>query len=220
MKKVLMSLAFTTLVWAASAQWDAGKILATGGINFSTTTPKTEIKSGDNTTTTDGMKTTDFGIDLAAGYFIADNIAIGLGIGLDNSTSTVTDDDIEYTYADNIFSVSPFARYYIPYTDQFSFFGQFTVGLGFGSSKDEAKSGSSTTTDESSLNMMMIGLSPGFSFMMTERVALEMRYGFLGYTSFTMKTDGENDDYIKDMSSSFGLNLDLNSLVFGISVLF
>jgi outer membrane immunogenic protein len=220
MKKVLMSLAFTTLVWAASAQWDAGKILATGGINFSTTTPKTEMKVGNNTTTADGIKTTDFGISLAGGYFIADNVAIGLGIGLDNSKSTYETTDTEYTYTDNIFSVSPFARYYIPYSDQFSFFGQLSVGLGFGSSKDEVVSGSTTTTQESSLNVMMIGLSPGFSYMMTERVALEMRYGFLGYTSSTMKEEEANGDYEKDMTSSFGLNLDLNSLVFGISVLF
>jgi outer membrane immunogenic protein len=219
MKKLLVSLVFTTLVWAASAQWDQGKILATGGINFSTTSPKTEMKIGDNTTTTDGAKTTDFGIDVTGGYFIADNIAVGLGIGLMNSKTSQEADTTETTVTDNLFAIAPFARYYIPYSDQFSFFGQFAIGLGFGKSKDEYTSGSTTLTDEASINMMMIGLSPGFSYMMTERVALEMRYGFFGYSSYTTKVE-EDSDYMKEMESEFGLNLDLNSLVFGISVLF
>jgi outer membrane immunogenic protein len=220
MKKLLMSLAFATLVVTASAQWDAGKILATGGINFSTTTPKTEVKIGDNTTTMDGPTTTDFGIDVTGGYFIADNIAVGLGIGLAGSTISQEVDTTESTISHNIFGIAPFARYYIPYSDQFSFFGQFAIGVGFGKSKNEYTSGSTTTTNESSINMMMVGVSPGFSYMMTERVALEMRYGFFGYSSYTMKDEEDNGNYEKEMDSTFGLNLDLNSLVFGISVLF
>lgn len=220
MKKVLIGLVFIVMTGAINAQYDAGKILATGGIHFSTNSPKTEMKVGSNTTTADGIKTTDFGINLGAGYFIADNLAVGLGIGLDNSKSTYETTSTEYTSTDNIISVAPFARYYIPYSDQFAFFGQLSVGLGFGTSKYETKTGSTTTTQESSINLMAIGITPGFSYMMTERVALEMRYGFLGYTSSTIKEEEANGDYEKDMTSSFGLNLDLNSLVFGISVLF
>ncbi|MFU8842273.1 MAG: outer membrane beta-barrel protein [Bacteroidales bacterium] len=220
MKKVLMSLAFMFFIWASNAQYDAGKILMTGGLNFSSTTPKYEVKSGGSTTTTDGTKITLFGINLSGGYFIADNIAVGLGIGFENSKSTSESDNAKMTDTDNMLSVAPFARYYIPYSDQFAFFGQLTAGFGFGKSKDEVTSGSTTTTTETDNSMVMVGISPGFSFMMTEKVGLEMRYGFLGWSSYTSKTEGTGDDYAKLTTSTFGLNLDLNSLVFGISVLF
>jgi hypothetical protein len=220
MKKVLIGLVFIVMAGALNAQYDAGKILMTGGLNFSSTTPKYEVKSGSNTTTSEGTKTTMFGINLMGGYFLADNIAVGLGVGYDNTKSTFKTDNTESTETDNMMSVAPFARYYIPYTEQFAFFGQLTAGFGFGKTKDETKTGSTTTTTEADNSMIMIGVSPGFSYMMTDRVGLEMRYGFLGWSSYTSKVEGTGDDYSKLTVSTFGLNLDLNSLVFGISVLF
>lgn len=220
MKKIVITLACAFGLMNANAQFESGTIMLTGGINFSQSSSERETKMGSNTTTTEGPVTTNFGLGVMGGYFVADNIAVGLGLGYGSFSSEDTDDGVTYETSGSLFSITPFARYYIPYTDVFSFFGELSVGIGAGSDKFSTTSGGNTTTQEASVSTLRTGIAPGFNFFVHENIALEIKYGFLGYNSFTTERDFGNDNSVKDSSSNFGLNLDLTSLVFGLSVFF
>lgn len=219
MKKLTFLMAFAFLAMTASAQFTKGSIFATGGLNFSSSTPKFESRVGGVTATVDGDKTTQIGLDLFGGYFVANNIAIGFGLGVDVLTeSGDLGGNDSFTDRDLLFYLTPALRYYMPMTEKFSAFGQFGIGIGFGSVKAEVVTGGVTASASSPYNMMNIGITPGFTYMMTPKMALEMRFGFFGYTSISdINENPNNDDYDKITIPEFGLNIDLTALRFSFS---
>lgn len=220
MKKILLSAAFLFGAMASQAQFDQGSIIVTGDLGFSSSSGKVEVSGGGTSTTTDLPSVTGFNIGVSGGYFIADNLAVGLGIGF--GTTSINDDlgDGDYDkLSTNLTVVAPFVRYYIPYTDKFAFFGQLDLGFGFGGIKDEFKLGGTTTTSESGLSVTNIGISPGFTYFIHDNIGLDMRFGFLGYNSSSTTIEGGGTTN-KLTNSTLGLDLGLNSLMFGLSVFF
>ncbi|GCD78353.1 hypothetical protein JCM31826_18350 [Thermaurantimonas aggregans] len=213
---VLLSLASL----AANAQFKAGSKLITGDVSFGNSSNKVEDKTNNITTVTNGPKQSDFGISAAGGYFLNDKLAIGLGIGFAVSTSEEQlDPNTTSETRSNVFSISPFVRYYIPYNEKFAFFGDFSLGVGFGNYVDKLNVGNLTTEQKSSSNILLTGITPGFNYMVHKNIGLEIRYGFLGYSSLSLKVDGSNPgNYTKVSTTTFGLDFGLNTLNFGIVV--
>ena len=116
------------------------------------------------------------------------------------------------------FTIAPSLRYYFELDPKLFVFGELIVGIGSGKNIEETKVGTVTDTAETNFSMMGIGIIPGFYYMMTQKVGLEMKFGFLGYDSYKTVTNPTPTVTQTVTDSGFGLNLGLNTLNIGIVV--
>lgn len=205
---------------AANAQFKTGNKIITGDLNVGNSSTKLEDKTSNVITETDGPKQSDFSISAAGGYFVSDRLAVGLGIGFGVSTrEEQLNPNLSIENRSNVFSVAPFVRYYIPYSESFAFFADVSLGVGMGNYLEKIRTGNIITEQKGTLNALAAGITPGFNYMVHKNIGLEIRYGFLGYTSINQKEDGSNPgDYTKVSISGFGIDFGLNTLNFGVVV--
>ena len=202
MKKVVYLLLFLIVAGtSAHAQYFAG-----GSFNLSRTGGS--IKTGD--TSTDKPSSTSFNLNPKGGYFLSEDFAIGLGIGI-NTSRERDPGNPEVIDKSTGFSVEPFARYYLLDMNKFSVFGEGQLGFSASSSKVES---GGTTTDGPTTNTFALSVYPGVSYDLNEKVALEAFInGFnLGY-SHTMEKREPGATEIKDRTSSFNLGADMDNIL-------
>lgn len=192
MKKVILTVAAVFAFGFANAQdktestgsgFGKGDVFVTGMFNVGTT------KEGD-------AKTSTFNFSPKVGYFVSENIAIGLGLGFEtseNAAKTKTDE----------FSVGAFGRYYFTPSSQFSVFGQ--LGFDVTSSKVTPDGG-----DSAKSNGFNIALKPGISYFLSDSFAIEATWGELGFNSDKADAEGA------EAATEFNLGLNLESIGFGL----
>lgn len=145
---------------------------------------------GLNFTTPKGGETvTTFSIAPEIGYTLNNNWDIAIAL----NESFVAYDDI---FANSI-SVEPYARFTFAKAGIASFF----VDGGFGIGATEI--GADGTKLNSAATEFYIGLRPGVKVALSEKVGLVAKLGFIGYEQVTNRY------------SSFGFNVNNNSLTFG-----
>lgn len=199
-----------------SAQLAQGDSFITGGLNFSVNNPE---RTADNTTT-EQPSTTEFGANLYGGYFMSENLVLGIGLGFDSyKWKDDAEEDYEETETRSLFTIAPSLRFYNHLNEKLSLYGDLGVGLGFGKYKVETTQGGTTTTEpETDLTSMRIGLTPGFNYMMSDKIGLELRYGFIGYESVKREDAQSENEYSETDPNKFGIDLDLSSIEFSISL--
>ena len=147
------------------------------------------------------------------GFYLNDNFAIGLEVGL-SSTTTKTPKEI-YGWSDDRkvssfgWEVGAFARYNLLGTERLSLLLEGTLGVG--GEKSKTKQGS-TTQDGDSETMFGISVLPVLQYSLTDRLCLEMSCDFLrwGFLSSTVK---DADDYgLKITTNSFGFGVNSGTL--------
>ena len=187
MKKILLGFALLTFAVATQAQdgFSKGNIFVSGGIGISSTNEKNS-----------DTKTSDFAVTPSLGYMVSDNLAVGIGLGIGSSKTTVAGTTESEASAMN---VGGFARYYFAPKSNFTMFGH--LGVNYNSENDK--------TNEVKTTGMDIFVAPGFNYWVSKRLALEAVIGKIGYRS--SKTDIDGDDG----STGFGLGIDLSSVSFG-----
>jgi len=140
-KIIVLIFAFGTLV--TSAQIQQGTIMAGASSNLGFRSYKPD--GSDNIST--------FNISVDGGYFVMDNLAFGLNLGLstsDNGTYNVTQT-----------SIGAFGRYYIQ--------GKFFLGAGYSGSKYKSKYDGGSS--ESSSNT--VSFEGGYAAFITDNIAIE-----------------------------------------------
>lgn len=200
MKKVFLMAAMMVATVAASAQVYIG-----GGINFGT--------HKDSYVDVNGAKAPDaetsFGISPEVGYKLNDKWAVGIALGYDHSKQG---DD-----KNNKFSIMPYARYTFVKWNRVGLFAD--AQFKFYSTKYTTKdiTGYNETTGEpiygdvdDKTTGWNIGIRPGISVGLTDKLTFITKVGWLGYGS--EKPDGEN----MKASSDFGLNVDLTNVQFSL----
>ncbi|TKC10736.1 porin family protein [Pedobacter polaris] len=214
---VLCAVAFT-----ANAQTEKGKSLINGAVGFSTN--KNESNSTGFSPT--NQKSTSFFVTPRLGYFVANNLVIGLGLGYtqNNNTSSsinVNSPNIIYynqTSKQHTYSINPFLRKYVDIVDKFKFFGQFNVGVGFGKvdNKYEYNTQTTGTTENSSkFTSYNAAISPGFAFFPSKRWAIEFSFPLLNYNKTKPKDESTNvvlstDESFTFATSSFNPSIGFN----------
>lgn len=164
----------------AYAQTSAGGMVLGGQFNFSSS------ESG-------GSSTNTFGFAPEFGYFVADNLAIGLGLSIGNTKQDggLTD------YVHNSFGIAPAARYYVfTPNDRFAFFGH--AQLSFASGKTEYNPGTETKT-----STISFAIRPGFSWFFNDHWAVEFSTPLLSYNVHDPNKDVDDNN---QTNFSFGLN--------------
>lgn len=129
MKKNLLLL---TLVlgfnFAVNAQTEKGKWLVSGASNIGFNSVSTKYKA--NGMSADGPKVNTFNISPAVGYFVVDNLSIGLSLGY---TNTSTKDEDDEKLSSSTFTVLPAATYF--FTKNTSVKPYLAAGAGYASYK-------------------------------------------------------------------------------------
>ena len=195
MKKVILSAMAVFALSFANAQEDSnggfgqGDLFATGSVGF-------------NSDKMDEAKGSNFYFRPEVGYFLTENIALGLGIEFGSAKNDGLDAYSD-TYKTNEFSGEVFGRYYFTPANQFSLFAQ--VGLGLGNVKMEDGAG-----NEQKVNAFGINAGLGANYFLTSNWALQANWGLLGYSSAKVDAPGA------EAYTSFGLNVDLSAINFGV----
>jgi opacity protein-like surface antigen len=173
MKKILILAAFTMAVFNSKAQTEAGKVMLGGNITFSTTSQPNDYK------------TTYVGIQPSAGYFIAENLSLGAGIGFSylRTRESTYDLDIIYKniYKEQSFIFNPFLRKYGNITEQFKYFGQLSLPMAFGKTRIKEDNNSSAYRDFNTKVKFGATLAPGVAFFPSKNFGIEFSIEGIGY---------------------------------------
>lgn len=193
MKKVILSAMAVFALSFANAQegtgFSQGDLFATGSVGF-------------NSDKMDEAKGNEFYFRPEVGYFLTENIALGLGIDFGSAKNDGLDAYSD-AYKTNSFGAEVFGRYYFTPASQFSLFGQF--GIGFGNVKAEDGAG-----NEAKVNTFGVNAGLGANYFVANNWALQASWAGLGYNSAKLDAPGA------EAYTSFGLNVDLSAISLGV----
>ncbi len=171
--------------------------------------------AGFSTESTGDFSNNSFSFSPRVGFFVTNNIAVGLAIGFDGSKQedivgggfTTTED----TRTD--FSIGAFGRYYFNPASKFSVFGE--LGFNVLSRKDENSSsnGGITVSSETKSNGFNVAAAPGISYFVSDSFALEAKWGLLQYE--TTEPDAPAG-FTAQSTDTFSLGLNFDALSIGL----
>ena len=156
---------------------------------------------------TGNVKANGFTFSPRVGYFVSNNIAVGVALGFDSSKN---DNGVNTINKGNQFSAGAFGRYYFMPSSQFSVFGQLGFNIDSTKSTTDVTFGNVTTSTVSKANGFGVALAPGVSYFLSNHFAIEATWGVLNFNS--KKPDVAGADTTTNVN--FGLNL--NNLNFGL----
>lgn len=200
MKKLVCSLAALFAFGIASAQetttasegFKQGDAFISGSVGVSTQ------KNGD-------LKASSFNVSPSVGYFVNNNIALGVSLGYNHSNQDYRDVTVDYERKTSTFTAGVFGRYYLMPASKFSVFGQ--LGVNYATSKATIERFDS----EDTYNTFGVLIAPGINYFISDHFALEATFGLLSYT--TAKPDV---DYDIDSTDTFNFGLNLSNINFGL----
>ncbi len=235
MKKVFMTLAAVAAFSFANAQFFVGGSLGFSSGSGTESLTVTETLGSSSTTTTTDAKTPSYSEFLFApkvGYYLNDKLAVGLELGFTTYSETEYDYPEIYNKAEltenifkgteNLFGVAPFVRYHFAQWNNFSLFGELTVGLAFGSSKEVATiDGKEEEMEGPSSFGFGVTIMPGISYKVNDHIQLEATLDVFGlnymYSKSTLNEEETYGEYTTSAEyvgteSEFGFGLDTRNL--------
>jgi len=196
MKRTLFSLIALFAFGLLSAQeepstsgFKSGDVFASGTVSFSSQ------KNGD-------AKINQFAVAPAVGYFVSDNMAIGIALGYTSRDYKPSDE--KYTSL----QAGIFGRYYFNPANKFTIYGQLNAA--YVTSKREQNFGSGIT--EYKENGFAVAAGPGFNYWLSNHLALEANFGVIGYSS----TKPDDSSANPESTNTFNIGLDLANINFGL----
>ncbi len=127
----------------------------------------------DNAGTID--KISSYSILPGVSYFIEDDLALGLMLGLGGSKLTsagVAEDQ------SSMMLVAPTARYYVPIADRFKFYGNLSVPIG-------SRHTTLSAGNDVDVKMQVFGVEvrPGFAFFPSKKISVDLNFGSIYFLS-------------------------------------
>jgi opacity protein-like surface antigen len=182
MKKLFLSLALVAAGVATQAQIGSGSLMLGGSLGFSSTgggETKVTPGGGGASVTNDLTGVTNWNFSPTIGYFLNDNLALGLRLGLggrNRGQFTTIDGKTTENVSSFDLGVELFGRYYKELGSSFYFF--VDGGLGFTSASwtnktqdglDKLKDG-----DKNSLSTISLNVAPGVAFFPSEKWGIDL----------------------------------------------
>ena len=144
----------------------------------------------------DAEKTTTINLLPKVGFFIIDNLVVGLDLSLSSYTDKYSSNSKStMTYL----GVGPFIRYYIPGTSIMPF---FEVGGLIGSLNEKYTSG--TYSNSYKYGMISFGGGAGMSVKLGDKVTFDI---MAGYNSMTEKSKDNNENDERTVYGTLGIKL-------------
>ncbi|QXP59126.1 outer membrane beta-barrel protein [Olleya sp. HaHaR_3_96] len=204
MKKLLFTAAIAVLGFTSvNAQdemttvggFEEGDVFVSGTVGFGSTSVA-------------DVDASSFSFSPSVGYFISDNIALELGLTVGSNKGYDFDGDLDFSEdKSSSFGANLGANYFFTPDSQFS----FTVGAAFAYQSDKF---SPDGGEDASINTFGLAVSPGISYFVSDNFSLRASFGALSYDN----AKGDWDD--AEAVDTFGLNLDLSDIKFGVAYKF
>jgi hypothetical protein len=190
---------------ATEAQINKGRVLTGISTSFSyinygsdlMTLGFTSIKQKSNATgyvESPAQKLITFNLLPKVGYFVIDNLALGLDAFI--ASSTQKDTEYNSKYSTTYLGVGPFVRYYISGSKVMPF---FEVSSLFGTMNEKDKYESTTNTYKT--GVMAFGGGIGMAVKLSDKLTFDMLTGY-NSTTAKRKTDNPNDE--RTVQGTFG----------------
>lgn len=220
MKKLLTIAMLCASALATHAQTEKGKFIVGGTIGYSST--KYDNEQNDN-------KQTNLDLLPSAGFFVSENLALGLGIGYSRNVNEIdykADITIHLAYymrkdISDYFTISPFIRHYVNISEKFKFFSQFSVPMKWGTKKyeiDHKNPAADVIPDSKSKTTSIgVGIEPGLVYFPAKKIGIQLSVAGLSY--IWNKTENKADSFSSDQKSH-AFNLGTNFLAPKIGVQF
>jgi len=202
MKSVLLSLIAIVMVIGVQAQPESGKVFIGGDIGIYSVNQKFK----DDGTITDEESYTNLTFLPKAGYFLSERLAVGIQTGISSTVFNYPDDNPDKN-STTLFVFKPFGRYYFT-NGTGGVFAEATLGVGAGKSRVFFDSGT-VETNETSLS---IDIGPGVYYYITPAIALESKFGLIGFVTSIEKDGGQ-----KLVENEIIFNVFPSGISFGIS---
>lgn len=211
---ILFSAVFPAVAQEEGKEEDAsirkGKTLLGTYFNFSTSTvEKTRVN---RYTESDVLAV---GINITGGKMLSDHWGVLLIAGYDrvSTTTPIETPTVSAVFEDlaESYSIAPAVRYYTEISDATYFFIQGGFFVSRGKTRSDEWDGTAKTTVRLDTKGFGVGLSPGISYFMTNKLSTEISIGILGYTIVS----GEDDSGNKTVARTFESLLYLNSVSLG-----
>jgi len=195
MKKKFISLLFLPfgmMPLTGLGQISSGTILLGGSLNYNTN----NYNSSNNNDQV--FKSNSFSFAPKAGYFISENLVLGVGLGL---TTGSQKNGSAIQYKQSGYSIGPFVRYY-------KFLGERTALFGnaaFNYNKTKTKSLNLNQELVPANNQENIGayITPGLTYFASSRIGLEISLGYIGYSKNLYEYNLDTPYYSKTKNSGF-----------------
>lgn len=212
MKKIVLTFAALVAFTFANAQegetstfgFSQGNIMLEGNLGYNSTKDKNEPVT----------TTSSFDFNPKVGYFISDDFALGLELGIGSTKTEVEMPGMTTETKGSTFNAGVFGRYYfLDLGERFKTYGE--LGLGMTSSKTEV-----TGADELKENGFRGGVTLGINYFVTENFAINFALAdVLAYNSTKLDVDGA------EAESEFNANLNVfnnffNTATFGLTFKF
>jgi len=210
MKKVILIIASLCLcnIFLLNAQINSGKVLMgvsstlnlTGtsvdlmSLGYSSIKYKSDAAGFEES---DPVKMTSLNFSPRVGFFVANNLALGLDINI--ALSSQKDGEDDYKSNQTSLGFGPFIRYYIPGGTVIPF---LEAGVSIGEIKTKYES--EFWDSENKTNIMSYLAGIGIAVPIGERVTFDL---MAGYNSVTVKDKNDNDDNDRTVIGTFGLKL-------------
>ena len=153
------------------------------------------------------VSNSSFQIAPAVGYFLADNLAIGLDLSYMTQRTTFNPAPQGNLNAATTLRVGPYMQYYKILSEQFGVLG--TLSGGYARTVAPRYVGPGTVIEEKTSGVYA-RLTPGIIFFPVPKFGISATIGFLGYD--LTRPDNSASDF---KTTSFGANFGLNQLNFG-----
>ena len=151
-----------------------------------------------------------FKIIPTVGYFVSNDVAVGLGVGYATTADKYTNAlDQKVKNSTSAFVVEPFVRKYWNLGEKLYIFGQLSVPMSWGNDKLEVASEEVAKAKFSSYGVV---IKPGLDYVINKRWSVEATIGKFGYESASYK-DAESVE-------NYGFGLNLNNVGFGVKYFF
>jgi hypothetical protein len=150
-----------------------GNFIIGSTLGLSTAKSKITLDSGEGNIETDSPSSSQFSFSPMVGYFIVENLAVG--IHMDYTSSEVKEPNLDRT-TDSDLLFGPLARFYLLVGDDMAFF--LEGGFGFGNSNDEKYIGEGR--QRINTNIFAYGVGPGFTIFSNDAIGIEalLKYNY------------------------------------------
>lgn len=203
------------LLFVKKKSWMTGLTISQGRYDSEDTEVLSLLKDFD-------CKVSYFSINPFLGYFIRDNIAMGLKFGYQKVYANLANFNIEISddmslslkdmsFNQNMFNTTLFHRSYVGIDKgkRFGLFNEVSLSYSFGSSNYQRGSGENLRNTKTDIHEIRIGLNPGATVFIMENVSAELSFGVAGlnYRRQRQTTNGVDSGWRNSSGANFKINL-------------
>jgi len=197
----VLTILFFAITGSATAQvTNQGNFLTGATLGFSSSASTISFLSDNGDLDDQGPTSLQFNFAPNIGYFLIDDLALGLN--MDVTFSRLEEPNTDRT-EDSDLLFGPFVRYYFPLEDGLAFFGE--VSFGFGNAADDIYIGE--TRQSINTTIFATGFGPGFTIVSRNGLGIEaiFKYNY-AHSKFNTVLNAINQETIT-RSNQFDISL-------------